>query len=64
MSNLKESAVSGVFWVTAERFGIQFVNFLVSIILARLIVAERFRYSGDCNGFYYNRRGAGKWWAG
>jgi O-antigen/teichoic acid export membrane protein len=46
MSNLKESAVSGVFWVTAERFGIQFVNFVVSIVLARLLMPKDFGIVG------------------
>ncbi len=46
MSNLKDSAISGVFWITAERFGIQFVNFLVSIVLARLLLPKDFGIVG------------------
>ena len=46
MSNLKDSAISGVFWITAERFGIQFVNFLVSVILARLLLPKDFGIVG------------------
>ena len=42
MSNLKESAVSGVFWVMVERISLQSVNFIVSIILARLLLPKDF----------------------
>jgi O-antigen/teichoic acid export membrane protein len=42
MNELKRSAISGVFWVMAERFGIQAINFLVSIALARLLLPKDF----------------------
>lgn len=42
MSDLRKSTISGVFWVMTERIGIQFVNFFVSIILARLLLPKDF----------------------
>jgi O-antigen/teichoic acid export membrane protein len=46
MSDLKKSAISGVFWVMTERVTIQFVNFVVSIILARLLLPKDFGIVG------------------
>jgi O-antigen/teichoic acid export membrane protein len=46
MSDLKKSAISGVFWVMTERVTIQFVNFFVSIILARLLLPKDFGIVG------------------
>ena len=42
MSDLKKSAISGVFWVMTERASIQAINFFVSIILARLLLPKDF----------------------
>lgn len=39
---LRDKVIGGVAWTFAERFSAQFVSFVVSIILARLIVPEAF----------------------
>lgn len=39
---LRERVVSGVAWTFAERFSAQLVSFIVSVVLARLIVPEAF----------------------
>ena len=36
----KNQVISGLFWRTAERVSAQAVNFVVSIVLARLLVPE------------------------
>lgn len=43
MSNsLKSQAVSGVIWTFAQQFSVQIINFIVQIILARLLMPEMF----------------------
>jgi len=46
MSDLKKSAISGVFWVMTERVSIQGINFFVSIVLARLLLPKDFGIVG------------------
>ena len=38
--NLKQKAVSGILWTTAQRFSSIFIQFLSGIILARLLSPE------------------------
>lgn len=40
MANLKQQVVHGVVWAALERFSTQLVGFIVSIVLARLLVPE------------------------
>ncbi len=42
MSDLKTTTVTGVFWVMIERLGIQVINFIISTILARLLMPNDF----------------------
>lgn len=42
MSNLKKQAISGVVWTFAQQFSVQFINFGVQIILARLLMPQDF----------------------
>ncbi len=46
MSSLKKQALHGAFWSFAERFGQQGVQFIVSIILARLLEPKDFGVLG------------------
>ncbi|MGY5846885.1 lipopolysaccharide biosynthesis protein [Salegentibacter sp. HM20] len=39
---LKQQALSGVFWTFSQQFGVQGISFLVSIILARLLLPAEF----------------------
>jgi len=39
---LKQQALSGVFWTFLQQFGVQGISFLVSIILARLLLPSEF----------------------
>ena len=39
-NNLKKKAFSGVFWTFGERIGAQMVSMIVSIVLARILMAE------------------------
>ncbi len=41
-SSLKEQAVSGVLWSFAQQFSVQIINFVVQVILARLLMPEMF----------------------
>ena len=41
-SNLKEKTLSGLFWSFFERVGAQLVSFIVSIVLARLLMPEEY----------------------
>lgn len=41
-SNLKQQAVSGVIWTFAQQFSVQVINFIVQILLARLLAPEMF----------------------
>ncbi|WP_224490266.1 lipopolysaccharide biosynthesis protein [Robertkochia flava] len=40
--SLKKKALSGVFWTTLQQFGTQGVGFIVSVILARLLMPSEF----------------------
>lgn len=40
--NLKQKVISGVFWRIFEQFGVQIVNFIVAIVLARLLGPDAF----------------------
>ena len=40
--SLKKQAISGVFWTGLQQFGSQGINFIVSIILARLLLPSEF----------------------
>lgn len=42
MSSLKKQAISGVFWTFTQQFSVQIINFVVQIILARLLMPEMF----------------------
>lgn len=42
MTSLKKQAVSGVFWTFTQQFSVQIINFVVQIILARLLMPEMF----------------------
>ena len=46
MSDLKKKTLSGLFWTFSQQFGFQFINFFVSIILARLLLPEEFGLIG------------------
>lgn len=46
MSDLKKSAISGLFWVMTERVSLQGVNFFVSIVLARILLPKDFGVVG------------------
>lgn len=40
--NLKNKTIAGLFWAFAERIGAQLVSFVVSIVLARLLMPEEY----------------------
>lgn len=42
MTSLKKQAISGVIWTFAQQFSVQIINFVVQIILARLLMPEMF----------------------
>lgn len=42
MSSLKQQAISGVIWTFAQQFSVQIINFVVQIVLARLLMPEMF----------------------
>jgi O-antigen/teichoic acid export membrane protein len=44
--SLKKQALSGVFWTGIEQVGTQLINFIVSVILARLLLPEDFGLIG------------------
>lgn len=44
--SLKKQAVSGMIWTYSQQFGSQFLTFVVSIILARLLLPEEFGLIG------------------
>lgn len=46
MSQLKDSTIKGVQWSAIERFSVQGINFLVQIILARLLCPEDYGVIG------------------
>lgn len=42
MESIKRKTIAGLFWTFAERIGAQFVSFVVSIVLARLLLPEQY----------------------
>lgn len=46
LSNLADRAIRGVFWSAIERLGPQVVQFVISIVLARLLLPEQFGLIG------------------
>jgi O-antigen/teichoic acid export membrane protein len=44
--SLKKRAVQGLFWTFMERFSFQGINFIISIVLARLLMPEEFGLIG------------------
>jgi O-antigen/teichoic acid export membrane protein len=42
MATLKKQAISGMVWTFAEQFGAQFISFIISVVLARLLVPSDF----------------------
>lgn len=42
MSELKKKTINGLFWTFGQQFGFQFINFFVSIILARLLLPAEY----------------------
>lgn len=49
--NLKQKTVSGLAWAFSQQFGVQGINFLVSIVLARLLMPEEFGLIGMISVF-------------
>ncbi len=44
--SLKKKTITGLFWAFAERVGAQLVNFVVSIVLARILMPEEYGIIG------------------
>lgn len=44
--SLKKKTIAGLFWAFAERIGAQLVNFVVSIVLARILMPEEYGIIG------------------
>ena len=40
MNSIKSKVISGIFWQYAQRLSAQIVQFIVSLILARLLLPE------------------------
>jgi teichuronic acid exporter len=53
MSNLKSQAIFGLVWSFVQQFGSQIISFIVSIILARLLLPEQFGLIGMITVFIY-----------
>jgi teichuronic acid exporter len=51
MSELKRKTLNGLVWTFVQQFGFQLVNFVVSIILARLLLPESFGIIGMISVF-------------
>lgn len=50
--SLRKTAISGIFWTLTQQFGSQGIQFIVSIILARLLMPEEFGLIGMIAVFY------------
>ena len=50
--SLRKQATSSLVWTFSQQFGNQIISFLVSIILARLLLPEEFGLIGMIIGFY------------
>lgn len=48
---LKEKTLSGLAWTFSQQFGVQGINFMVSIVLARLLMPEEFGLIGMISVF-------------
>ncbi|MCF6359287.1 MAG: lipopolysaccharide biosynthesis protein [Cyclobacteriaceae bacterium] len=46
MGSFKQKAVSGILWSFVQQFGIQFIGFFISILLARLLLPAEFGLIG------------------
>lgn len=46
MSDLRKKTLDGLIWTFAQQFGVQFINFGVSIVLARLLLPSEFGLLG------------------
>ena len=46
MQNFKNKFIESLFWVFSNQFGVQGINFIVSIILARILMPEDFGLIG------------------
>ena len=46
MSSLKDKAIKGVFWSLIERFGNQFIQFFIGLLLARILMPEDYGILG------------------
>lgn len=46
MSNLRKKTLDGLVWTFAQQFGVQFINFGISIVLARLLLPAEFGLIG------------------
>jgi Membrane protein involved in the export of O-antigen and teichoic acid len=44
--SLRKKAVSGLFWTFSQQFGVQGINFVVSVLLARVLMPEAFGIIG------------------
>jgi O-antigen/teichoic acid export membrane protein len=44
--SLTHKTISGIFWTFSQQFGVQLINFLVSIVLARLLMPAEFGLIG------------------
>lgn len=44
--SLKQKTLSGLIWTFSQQFGVQFINFIVSIVLARLLMPSDFGLIG------------------
>lgn len=50
--SLKKQATSGLFWTFSQQFGNQFITFIVSVVLARLLLPSEFGLIGMIAIFY------------
>ena len=50
--SLKKQAISGIFWTFLQQFSNRIITFLVSIVLARLLLPEEFGLIAMISVFY------------
>ena len=46
MDNVKSKAVNGVIWVSIEKFGKQIIQFILGLIIARILTPEDYGIIG------------------
>ncbi|OYQ32108.1 flippase [Flavobacterium cyanobacteriorum] len=46
MDSLRKKTISGLLWTFSQQFGVQFINFFVSVVLARLLLPQEFGLIG------------------